>query len=669
MSQLHFLVVVLTLLASPPSWAFESLLHPEPIPAPNLNNCTEANLVWGIKKGGMALQSLPAECTTLDLSNTRIGDGKAEALAAALKLPGAPTLEVLKLQRNSIGDAGLTALAPLLVRIPVVHLSSNDIGDEGASALADALRRALAADALLSPGLGHQNNKLVELHLANNAMGSEGCGEVAKAVAGNPVLEVLVLSFNDLETEGAMALAAGVRGKGSSLRDLRLTRCRVGDAGANALGLALGSESCMLERLELGMNGIGDQGAKGIAKGLVNNHKLKALFLTGHPPSLRNTDEDHAGTVLGDEGCTAIARAIAKNPHTALEELDLSRGSVGDKGAGGLGRMLRVDDKLRILKLQDNLVGDAGAVHLAGGLEGHGMLEELHLRNNNVHDEGAARLWMALRRNPQIHQFVLYDNMIAGTVMDRIRETLHRDDHSRMRDAEIEAELAAADADRRRTTTQHSSSSSSDDHPAAEATLALQQRRKLHGEHPDGGGGGGQAAARQRRKEERRKRGNPVHLPGMHMVGNTMAAVGGGEESEHHQPYFDGEDEDEDDEEDEDAYEDEYEDEGDSGGGAAIRRGLEAIYDMLDGCELATLFPAVHQGLGVDHPNDLQHIEFADLHGNLGRAVASEEAQEDGHEDGESVSLTPMQRTELVECVCEGEFKDIAESLCGRNEL
>ena len=105
MSQLHFLVVVLTLLASPPSWAFESLLHPEPIPAPNLNNCTEANLVWGVKKGGMALQSLPAECTTLDLSNTRIGDGKAEALAAALKLPGAPTLEVLKLQRNSIGSS------------------------------------------------------------------------------------------------------------------------------------------------------------------------------------------------------------------------------------------------------------------------------------------------------------------------------------------------------------------------------------------------------------------------------------------------------------------------------------------------------------------------------------------------------------------------------------
>jgi hypothetical protein len=206
------------------------------------------------------------------------------------------------------GDAGLTALAPALVRIPVVHLSSNFISDEGAAALATAVGRAVAADARQQSGrdVGSSessasnanddddnnnnrrgrrpgvHNKLAELHLANNDIGPEGCTQLAtNAVSHNPTLAVLVLSFNPVGAEGAQALAAALKvsttttrfnGSSSSsskgpgggggdddsggegggdggeglvrvgLVDLRLSRCRVGDQGASALGTALGSE-------------------------------------------------------------------------------------------------------------------------------------------------------------------------------------------------------------------------------------------------------------------------------------------------------------------------------------------------------------------------------------------------------------------------------------------
>jgi len=404
-------------------------------------NCTDADLKWVTVNGAPRVE-VPAACTALNLANTRVADGTAQALAVGLAANAAQGLDqinTLRLQRNSIGDAGCSALAGYVQQagcaLEVLHLSSNDISDDGAAELAAALQRT------------SKTSKLRELHLANNGIETEGAVALATALRGNAALEVLVLSYNAIGADGARALAATARsgpaaGSGSSLRDLKLARCRVGNDGAVALGGALASPDCALESLDLAMNGVGDPGAVGLAVGLRVNAKLDTLLLTGHPSSLRGADTDHAGLPMGDSGAAALADALRTNPLTRLRVLDLSRGVLGDAAAHALGLVLLEDQTLEVLKLQENLIGDAGAADLARGLEGHGVLEELHLRHNNVHDEGASRLYAALRRNPQVHQLVLYDNMVSGTIMDRVRETLHSDGAARQHVATRDHALA-----------------------------------------------------------------------------------------------------------------------------------------------------------------------------------------------------------------------------------
>lgn len=57
-----------------------------------------------------------------------------------------------------------------------------------------------------------QNNKtLIELLLSYNEIGSEGAIELSGAVASNDILEVLDLSWNRIRGEGAEELAKGLK--------------------------------------------------------------------------------------------------------------------------------------------------------------------------------------------------------------------------------------------------------------------------------------------------------------------------------------------------------------------------------------------------------------------------------------------------------------------------
>ena len=60
---------------------------------------------------------VPPSCTALDLANTRVADGTAQALAVGLAANAArgwDQINTLRLQRNSIGDEGCSALAGYL---------------------------------------------------------------------------------------------------------------------------------------------------------------------------------------------------------------------------------------------------------------------------------------------------------------------------------------------------------------------------------------------------------------------------------------------------------------------------------------------------------------------------------------------------------------------------
>ncbi|GBG35252.1 Nucleotide-binding oligomerization domain-containing protein 2, partial [Hondaea fermentalgiana] len=81
-------------------------------------------------------------------------------------------------------------------------------------------------------------------------------------------------------------------------------------------------------------NIIGDEGATALANALASNESLQALNLQD--------------TRIGVESATALANALAKNE--SLQELDLKRSNIGHEGATALANALVKNMSLQTLK-------------------------------------------------------------------------------------------------------------------------------------------------------------------------------------------------------------------------------------------------------------------------------------------------------------------------------
>ena len=389
--------------------------------------CTHFDLY----RGGASQTIVPPRCTSIDLSNTQMGD---EALASLVEgLRRSPQVTRLLLQRNNIENC--QALADLLPtsNITELHLSSNFVGDSGAMAL--------------SAALSDDRTRCKELHLANNGIGSIGSTQLARSLKHNAHLETLTLSYNNaVGDDFAISLSHALK-SGCQLRDLHAVRTTIGNAGAAAFGDALSSNP-PLQVLALDMSSVDDDGAVGLARGLQNTKHLRELRLGGMSARASESaavDQDLSLQRIGDEGVRAIADSLRRG-QGVLEVLDLSRGNVGDVGAAALAEYMKADSSLKILRLQDNKIGDEGARMLAHALQKHGVLEEMHLRHNSIHTEGGVAMLAALRSNPRMHQLVLYDNSVDAITQDRIRDLLHSDGASRLEVAAQERSIIHMEA-------------------------------------------------------------------------------------------------------------------------------------------------------------------------------------------------------------------------------
>ena len=156
----------------------------------------------------------------LDLTNRRIGDAGAVALAGCPRLAN---LSTLILSGCDVGDEGLEALtaSPHLANLTRLDLWDNRIGDRGIVALA---------------GCPYLEN-LQFLDLGRNRIGDEGI----KALAGSPHfarLGELLLVSNHVGDEGALAIAASPYL--ANLAWLKPLDNRITEKGVDALKKAFG---------------------------------------------------------------------------------------------------------------------------------------------------------------------------------------------------------------------------------------------------------------------------------------------------------------------------------------------------------------------------------------------------------------------------------------------
>ena len=120
------------------------------------------------------------------------------------------------------------------------------------------------------------------------------------------------------------------------MEELDLSSCGVGDAGAEALALALAFNPDCLTRLDLSNNKVTDLGAKALGRALVEANRVKSTRGDRSPIVLEQIVLDN-NLEIGDYGAAALADALACG---AVKSVSVRSCSVRAEGAAAFGKAI-----------------------------------------------------------------------------------------------------------------------------------------------------------------------------------------------------------------------------------------------------------------------------------------------------------------------------------------
>lgn len=278
---------------------------------------------------GLVLQQPTCRLTKLTLRKAKIGD--LGAMALAIGLSKARTLEFLSLEGNLIKSKGVQHLGRALLQNPVLkelNLNDNRAGSAGGCAVASFLL--------------HPNCRLQILHFEKNDIGPRGGKAISVAVSRNTCLLELYLGRNDLEDDGAAPFGTCLEFN-QTLRILDLSDCDISNVGLAGIGLGLRVNSS-LEHLVCPEQMIADAGCCALAASLAMNPRSGLLTLDLRMNMIRNAGAEALATWLEIPSCK-------------LEQLCLGDNDVMDQGARRFGQCLLTNatySKLRVLDLSGN---------------------------------------------------------------------------------------------------------------------------------------------------------------------------------------------------------------------------------------------------------------------------------------------------------------------------
>jgi Ran GTPase-activating protein (RanGAP) involved in mRNA processing and transport len=216
---------------------------------------------------------------------------------------------------------------------------------------------------------------------------AEGHASLNKLAIAYPNVYYETLSVQDFINHAGTAYAIGTMlHNAPALRELSLSNCFMGSAGARHLADGLSSTNSVVEKVDLSRNRLSDDEVGNFARVLLANRKLKSLVLRTNN--------------IGDAGAVELAFALRHN--ITLDVLDLSNNIIGDAGAVELAVALRQNNTLDLLDLGTNRIGSNGASALADDLVGNNALKALDLQSNEVGDDGATSIAEMLTRNESI---------------------------------------------------------------------------------------------------------------------------------------------------------------------------------------------------------------------------------------------------------------------------
>ena len=343
---------------------------------------------------------------SLELPNNGLTPESGPALANVLQSQN-QTLSKLDLSHNPLTGVGIDSLLePLLAesKLRILRLTDVQLGSKGATTIASILRC-------------RNGINLRELYVGNNRMGPKGIKAISLELLQNTTLQMLDVSCNAIKCQGATSLAIALRNATESgLRTIDISGNNLGTAGMKPFADLL-SVDRRLEGVFACRNDIGVDGAVLLCNALKVNYTLKDLRLEGNnigdrgsvmlAESLagdRHTTSALEKLVLGTnniglEGARSLSNLLKEN--ATLRHLDLTGNRICSSGAQELAGSLSYNLGLQELLLAANQIGDVGAYDLALSMgRSTCSLSKLSWEDNPISDEGNA----SLLRVPQLQR-------------------------------------------------------------------------------------------------------------------------------------------------------------------------------------------------------------------------------------------------------------------------
>jgi hypothetical protein len=263
------------------------------------------------------------------------------------------------------------------------------VGQSGAHLLATVLARNKTLEAVL---------------ITNSDIGQPGLLSLAQSLRSNTTLRTLALGRNSIGKDSPGCPAIATLAEVLRVRNLRLQRLIVEDAGLSDSGAAMLAQSvgdffsgtyCCLTCLCLNRCNIGEAGGSALGKALATNRTLGVLQL--------------AGNRLRDVAAAEFATALIRNDE--LHELDLGDNCIGSVGGELLANALggaadprgrtRMNTTLRAINLQNNLMTESAWYAFERALSCNSELQSLVVAGNlmprDTHEHAACVIHARLR--------------------------------------------------------------------------------------------------------------------------------------------------------------------------------------------------------------------------------------------------------------------------------
>lgn len=258
------------------------------------------------------------------------------------------------------------------------------------------------------------NPHIIYVDLSNNKLADVGIKGLCQALTNNNTLQTLILCNNKISARGAKSLQKVLRNN-CTLKRLRLTDNPLGLGGAAAIKVIIDNKRCAINYLDLGGCNFGDLGIEVIAKGLINNTSIKALYLNNneiskgmkHLAHVLESNNTIQRLELYGNPCysgSIIHFAEALNNNQSIVSLNLSQMRMDSYDSYCLAKSLRNNSTLQVLNLSYNYIVHGSS--LLAALEHNFTLTNLDLYSNNINSKTRADIEDEVQFNGQMADMI-----------------------------------------------------------------------------------------------------------------------------------------------------------------------------------------------------------------------------------------------------------------------